>query len=176
MDAKRSIVDRNDILIGAKSKLEISHPRDIYRVSAAWVINPLGQVLLARRSLADTNEAGKWGPSVAGTVEQDESYEDNIRKELREEIGLHDTELHVGPKEFVDGQRRYFVQWYYTLCDKTAEDFELQHEEVTAVRWLSLSQLTEKFAQCPGQFIANFCQSLAVAKILYEMHKRLDER
>lgn len=170
MEVSRVIVDENDAVIGAKLKSELSHGHDIYRVSAAWVVNATGQFLLARRSPADSNEAGKWGPSVAGTVEQGESYDDNIRKELSEEIGLQDIEPQTGPKIFIDGQRRYFAQWYYVPCDKAVEDFKLQSEEVAAVRWIGLSELKEELADHPNDYIAGFHQGLEVANMLYKTH------
>lgn len=42
MEISRVIVDENDAVIGAKLKSELSHGHDIYRVSAAWVVNATG--------------------------------------------------------------------------------------------------------------------------------------
>lgn len=162
MDRRYIIVDVNDEVVGVRLKSEMLHPQDIYRVSAVWVVNSLGQFLVARRSLADSSEAGKWGPSVAGTIEQGEGYEDNARKELGEEIGLIDAGLVKGPKAFVDGRRRYFVQWFFTRSDLRREDFILQPEEVAAVKWMRADDLAEDFAQYPRDYIAGFEQSLTV--------------
>lgn len=87
------IVNENDEYIGAKERSEIDHGTDIYRVSALWLINSLGQVLLAKRAATKDHSPGKWGPAVAGTVEESETYDENIRKEAKEEIGLVDANV-----------------------------------------------------------------------------------
>lgn len=57
------IVDDNDIVIGLKDRSEIKS-LDIYRVSALWVVNNEGDVLLAQRAFNKKNNPGKWGPAV----------------------------------------------------------------------------------------------------------------
>ena len=48
------------------------------------------RVLIVERQTAFDKkyDPGKWGPSAAGTVEEGETYQSNIIKELQEEIGL----------------------------------------------------------------------------------------
>jgi isopentenyldiphosphate isomerase len=78
---KQVIVDESDNVIGAKIRSDIL-PDDIYRVSCLWLRNPSGEVLLAQRSFDKKNDPGRWGPAVAGTVSENETYEENIRKEI----------------------------------------------------------------------------------------------
>ncbi len=84
---KTIIVDENDKRIGLKIRRDIKQ-EEIYRVSALWIENSKGDVLLAQRSFDKKNNPGQWGTAVAGTVEEDEDYDLNIYKEAEEEIGL----------------------------------------------------------------------------------------
>jgi len=68
------IVDENDRLIGVKNRAAIGYAKDIYRVSALWLTNPDGYVLLAKRANQKDKEPGVWGPAVSGTVEENEDY------------------------------------------------------------------------------------------------------
>lgn len=142
------IVDENDIEIGFKERSEVELS-DIYRVSALWLTNSKGEILLAQRALSKKHGPGKWGPAVAGTVDEGETYERNILKETEEEIGLvlSPQEIRLGPKVKIQGNHLHFCQWYYAKSDKDLADFILQEDEVIDARWFSpeeLKLLTEK--------------------------------
>ncbi len=81
------IVNEQDEIIGYKDRKD-RNLVDITRVSALWITNEDGEILLAQRGLNKTHSPGLWGPAVAGTVEEGETYESNIIKEAEEEIGL----------------------------------------------------------------------------------------
>ncbi len=150
-----TIVDQNDSIIGAKDK-DFRQPNDIYRVSALWLTNSRGEVLLAQRSFSNDNDPGKWGPAVAGTVEQGETYESNIIKEIAEEIGLNIplAALKKGPKTFREKpERKYFCQWYIYQTDKSASEFNVQRSEVEKVQWFDRETVKKMVAEKPDNFL-----------------------
>ncbi len=107
-----TIVDSDDNVIARKSINEVNYETDIYRVSALWVTNKKGEVLLAQCSLKHDHQPGLWGPAAAGTVE-DETYEQNMVKEIEEELGI--AHLSIAPIHKIfqhAGGRRYFCQWF----------------------------------------------------------------
>ena len=118
MKPKIVIVDEDDNVIGHKERGLVGRG-DIYRVSALWITNSKGKILLARRALTKSHDPGKWGPAVAGTVEEGEDYRDNIVKEAGEEIGLRNIKPQTGPKIRIFGEHNYFDQWYLLKIDKT---------------------------------------------------------
>ena len=141
--SKIIVVDENDNEIGVKERSEITH-NDIYRVSGLWLTNSKGEILLAQRSFNKhpAHSPGKWGPAVAGTVEEDETYEENIIKEIEEELGLKGLKLKKAHKKFRDnGIRRYFVQIFTSSIDRAAEEFIIQKDEVEQVKWVSKDEL-----------------------------------
>jgi isopentenyldiphosphate isomerase len=111
------IVNDQDQIIGYKERGTIAQ-EDIYRVSALWVTNSHGDILLAQRAFTKSHDPGKWGPAVAGTLDEGETYERNIIKETEEEIGLKNIVPILGPKVRERGKHNYFDQWYTLITDK----------------------------------------------------------
>ncbi len=152
---KITIVDENDTEVGQKERDELTS-EDIYRVSSLWVTNSKGEALLARRAFSKKKSPGLWGPAVAGTVEAHETYEDNILKETREEIGviLAKEDLRKGPKvRRATPGNNYFGQWYFATIDKKLEEFVFQEEEVAALQWISVADFRQTFAKHPEEFL-----------------------
>lgn len=153
MSSKIIIVDKNDNMIASKER-EILEAKDIWRVSALWLTNSKGQILMARRALNKIHNPGKWGPAAAGTVEEGETYDFNIIKEAEEEIGLKNLELKKGSKtKNSTGKYEYFCQWFTAKIDKPIEEFKIQKSEVAEVRWFSKEELRKKLRENPGEFI-----------------------
>jgi isopentenyldiphosphate isomerase len=148
------IVDENDELIGYKEKKE-RDPKEITRVSALWVTDKDGNILLAQRVFTKKNDPGKWGPAVAGTVEEGETYEQNMIKEAYEEIGLKDFTYTIGPKNRRSTSHEYFGQWFVAVVDH-GYPFIKQDEEVEAIRWFSPSELAILFKEKPEMFLSGF--------------------
>lgn len=153
--AKQVIVDENDQPIGLKPRDQLDFENDIYRVSSLWLTNSQGQVLIAQRSIQKKSNPGKWGPAVAGTVEEGETYESNIEKECEEEIGLTGVKLIPSHKlkTLGDEPRRYFCQYFTATVDRPAESFVLQTEEVEAVKWADLNELKADIDKNPDNYV-----------------------
>ena len=123
-----TIVNDQDEIIGYKKRGTLVQA-DIYRVAALWVTNSKGEILLAQRQLGKRHDPGKWGPAVAGTVDEGETYESNIIKETEEEIGLKDIKPTKSTKRHYTGEHNYFTQWYTLAVDKPAKDFIIKRKK-----------------------------------------------
>jgi isopentenyl-diphosphate Delta-isomerase len=150
-----TIVNDQDEVIGHKERSTLVK-EDIYRVAALWITNSEGDILLAQRQLSKRHDPGKWGPAVAGTVDEGETYESNIIKEAEEEIGLKDIKPTLGPKRRISNEDNYFCQWYKLTTDKPAEDFTIQEEEVKQVKWFSKAELQKELQERPYNFLTGF--------------------
>lgn len=153
------IVDENDAIIGYKDRDAVKR-EDIYRVSALWITNSKGEILLAQRALSKSHDPGKWGPAVAGTVEEGEDYETNIIKEAAEEIGLRDIKPRMGPKERRTGEHNYFCQRYLLELDKPLSEFVVDTAEVAQIRWFSKEELLKEMQHNPDQFLKSVKRNL----------------
>lgn len=156
-----TIVNEDDEVIGAKARDALQHPQDIYRVAVLWLTNSQGDVLIAQRGLTKTNSPGLWGPAVAGTIDEGESYDQNIVKEIQEEIGLTVTidQLTKGPyqkPDLTDTNRRYFRQWYFLVRDLPIGDFIIPRDEVEAIRWVAPATLKQELKYHPERFLPTF--------------------
>lgn len=158
-----TLVDQNDHVIGYKERDQLE-AGDIYRITSLWVTNYKDEILLSQRVLTKKNDPGSWGPAVAGTVENRETYDENIAKEAREELGIAGVPFTRGPKLFVADNGRgqgYFCQTFIARLDWPIEKFTLQLEEVAAVKWVNTVALNQEIATYPERFVANFSVSCA---------------
>ncbi len=149
-------MDKNDQIIGHKEYGTLE-PGDIYRVSALWLTSSRGDILLAQRSFNKKNQPGLWGPAVAGTNDEGETYLDNIIKETEEEIGLTGLKFEKGSYGLKEGKRTYFRQMFSAVIDyKPVEDFVIQKEEVEAVKWFTHQHLADGLKNHPEKFVDGF--------------------
>lgn len=156
-----ALVNEQDEVIGKKERGERT-PDDIYRVSALWVNNTQGDVLLGKRAKGK-KYAGAWSSAVAGTVEAGESYDENIIKETAEEIGVPVTlsDLVRGPKlRFKNDQSNHFCQWYFYTTDKPADAFVPQQSEIEYLEWFSADTLKRMLVETPDSFSPSTVRAL----------------
>lgn len=155
------LVDKNDHVIGYKERTGLD-AGDIYRVASLWVVNDELDILLAQRVFSKLLDPGKWESAVAGTVEDKETYDENIIKEAREELGIAGVAFTRGPKLFVPDNghgQGYFCQTFIARLDWPIERFKPQTEEVAAIKWVNLADLEHEIAAAPENFVVNFAAS-----------------
>lgn len=150
---KIQIVDNQDQLIGVKERSEVDYKADIYRVSALWLTNSKGQTLLAKRAAIKDKDPNKWGPAVAGTIDEGETYDENIYKEAEEEIGLTGEQFKVGPKILIKHPRTYFCQWYFVTLDRDTDSFVMQEDEVAELAWVDIEQMKQELKTNPDKYV-----------------------
>lgn len=155
------IVDENDEVIDHKERGTLIPEQDIYRVSALWIRNSRGDILLAQRAFTKSHNPGKWGPAVAGTVDEGETYEENIVKEAEEEIGLSGYDFEKAMKTRSPGTpHNYFTQWFTFSIDEPVEFFTIQEEEVADLRWFGEKELREELDRYPEKFLTSIPEYL----------------
>ncbi|MFA6271649.1 MAG: HAD-IA family hydrolase [Patescibacteria group bacterium] len=160
-----TIVNENDKKIGYKFRDQIK-PEDIFRATGLWITNSKGEVLLAKRSFSKKTNPGLWSTAVAGTIEEGETYKQNIIKEAKEELGIIGETFIPYEKTRIRGKHNFFIQWFTFVIDKKAEEFKLQSEEVAEVRWFKKSEIKILLKKRPEMFTSSLPQwvSLFLAK------------
>jgi|TARA_Y100000034_G_scaffold35512_2_gene43539 isopentenyldiphosphate isomerase len=138
---KIQIVNTNDEIIGLKDCGNLDYKKDIYRASALWITNSKGKILLARRSYSKKQNPGKWGPAVAGIIEDGETYGSNITKEAEEELGLKKIKPKKSIKRLEKGEYKHFTQWFILKSDLKLEDLKVNKEEVAEVKWFTKKEV-----------------------------------
>lgn len=157
MGEQTIIVNDNDEIIGYKDR-DLINKNDIIRISALWITNSNGEILLAQRSFNKKHYPGVWGPAVAGTNEKGETYEDNIIKEAEEEIGLKKFKFKKIHK--TKNKENNFVQWFKLKLDREIKDFKIQKEEVEQVKWFKKDVLRKEIEKNPNKFTSSVLKNL----------------
>jgi ADP-ribose pyrophosphatase YjhB (NUDIX family) len=106
-------------------------PRHSVSVAAAIFDDSGENVLLIKR-----RDNGKWEPP-GGVLELDETIEDGLRREVREETG---AEIEVGP---LTGVYKNMTRGIVALVFSARARSELQHQtgEALAVQWTPLAEV-----------------------------------
>ena len=149
------IVDEADTPIGLKERDEIQ-PDDIYRVSAIWITNSKGDILMAQRAFTKKHSPGRWGAAVVGTVDEGEDYLDNAVKEAQEEICLNidPAVLTKGPHQKIcQPYRNFFCQWYFYTTDIPVENLTRKEDEVAEIRWMTRDAVQEMVETEPNVLV-----------------------
>ncbi len=149
------IVDENDNILYYKDSKERDLRKEVTRVAVLWIFNERKEILIARRSKKKKHHPDLWGPSVAGSVEEGETYESNIIKEADEEIGLSINTVTLGPKLRISGLHEYFTQWFFTKVSSGTK-FVPRVGEVDEVQWATLTDLKKKYEMKPEEFLPRF--------------------
>lgn len=149
---KIPIVDEQDNIIEYKDR-EDRNPNDIIRITAIWINDESGNILLQQRKLSKKVNPGKWGPAVSGTVEEGETYELNAYKEMEEEIGVTGIKLVESKKIYgITNTGKRFAQLYIGQIDSNHKLIP-QLNEVEELKWFSKEELVDFYNKSPEFFV-----------------------
>lgn len=155
LDSIIPVVNEQDEIIGYKRRGDIT-PNDIYRVTGLWITNSKGEVLLAQRKHTKKHDPGKWGPAVAGTIEKGETYNENIVKEMAEELRITNKTPQPFKKMFISTNYTYFVQWYKLTLDLPLDALHPERESIEEIRWIPLDKLKKDVQEHPEHYLQSF--------------------
>ncbi len=114
------------------------------RDTSVMLFNDKGELLIAKRSSNKSVLPNYWGPTASGSVESHENYQENIYKELAEEVGITDIELEfIGNFYFDFKEHKRFSGLFKGKFNGDISKLKLQTEEVDEIRWISISELLE---------------------------------
>ena len=135
------IVTEAGEVIGAASRSRCHRdPSLLHRAVHLFVFDEGGRVFLQRRSVQKDIQPGKWDTSVGGHLQQGESVEQALRREMAEELGL-DPSL---PVELLHEYvwrlpvESELVRTYRCTC---AGPFSLQADEIDEGRFFCAQEL-----------------------------------
>jgi len=158
------VVDRNDNILGYKTRWECHHdPSRIHRAVGVVIFDDVGRVLLQKRSMTKDMEPGLWSISSAGHVTKGQTDEEAARRELKEELGI-DAPLTFWKKfisEEPDETERDVV--YKSI---SSGPFHPNTEEVAEVRFFEIRELKLHIASRRIQLTAGSTKTLHEVGIL----------
>jgi 8-oxo-dGTP pyrophosphatase MutT (NUDIX family) len=153
-----TIVDENDIIIWYKTKEDIDYSKEFNRNSGLRLINSHWEILIAQRAQSKRFNPGKRWPAVAGTVEQGETYEDNMIKEMQEELWLINIPITLWPKIKHEWASKYIWQRFLAQVEKDISAFKVLRREIAAIKWISRKELIEDAKIHPENYLAELIE------------------
>ncbi|MGZ6950273.1 MAG: NUDIX hydrolase [Ilumatobacteraceae bacterium] len=133
------IVDDNDMVIASVTRAEMRAKRLQHRSVGIVVLSSDGRLLIHRRSLDKDIWPGWWDIAAGGVVTAGETYEDAAQRELAEELGIANVELHyVGQSHYVDDDLAALCRGYRVVHDGP---FTFDDGEIVEARWVTLAEL-----------------------------------
>ncbi|MDZ7786245.1 MAG: NUDIX domain-containing protein [Candidatus Saccharibacteria bacterium] len=147
-----TLVDEQDNEIGSKKRSKLND-NDRWRIISVWVLNQSDELLIAKRSMNNRMDPGKWGPSVVGTVEHGDIYKETAVRELQEELGVN---LKLEESQLI--MHKAHIGYRANMCyiahtQKRLTEFILQAEEVDEIAWINLNKLYEELKRTPEKYM-----------------------
>ncbi len=166
------------VFVNSKDKVVGSGPISSYikngyavRISRVFLYDATGtHLLLQRRSIQIKGSPRKWDQTAAGHVDKGETYRAAAYRELKEEMGVR-TELIKAGRFYTedshpDGVRKRFNTVFVGVLDMSTK-LVLDKNEVSAAKWVAVTELDKWLADAPNDFTSAFAESYQVASALH---------
>ncbi len=133
------VVDKDDNILGYRTRFECHHDKKlIHRGANLLIFNDKDEILLQQRSLTKDKLPGWWMHAVGGHVGQGETYEEAIKRETWEELGVEVQMKFVSKFLFIYPQETEMETLYTAVSDGP---FFPDPVEVSQVRFFSKNML-----------------------------------
>lgn len=157
------IADENDHVIATMSRSEAHKQAGSYiRIVAAFVFNDKGEILMCRTAESKKVNALKWSYSAAGHVSSGESYDNAMKRELEEELGISsETIEYVGVikrQHAKDSERSNSFHRIYKITHNGP--YHPLEEEISEAKLYTLAALRAEIARSPKEFSQTSLEAL----------------
>lgn len=138
------IVDENNVLTGEAKDRKTMHKQGLWhRHVSCWIMNKKGELLFQKRAACKERNANRWS-KTGGHVDSGETVEQAVIREVEEEIGIHLNKkdlLLIEVFKSKENDNKYFTYEYYVVVDYKIEDYTLQLEELSEVKYYTIEEL-----------------------------------
>lgn len=155
------ILDENGNLTGEIASRKDAHKKGLWhRAILVAIVNKDNQILLQQRSFNKEKNAGMWDISVAGHISAGQDSLSAAAREINEEVSV-DLGARVDVKEFrfmtsfrseiiysEDFIERQYYDFFILRREKMRpEQITFQESEVNAIKFVSISELSQMIEQ-----------------------------
>ncbi len=142
---------RTDQVVGTATRPQVRAQNLPHAATAVLLVDPAGRVYVHRRTDTKDVYPGLWDCWAGGVVAAGESPYDAARRELAEELGVHDVELSpVFRTWYRDEQVHYLAFGYRAVWDGPVVH---QPEEVAEGAWMTVAELRALLADAARPFV-----------------------
>ena len=144
------VVDDEDRVVGKATRREMRERNLLHRAVYIFVVNPLGEVFVHRRTATKDVYPGYWDVCVGGVVVAGETYDAAAEREIAEELGIVGAPARLlGKLRFEDAGTRVHGAVYAAAH---GGPFVLQAEEIISGAFVPRTALERILAEercCP---------------------------
>ena len=159
MEERIIFVDENDTPIGVGTREE-AWAKGIYmRIVRVILRDEQGRILSQLRSAEKKSYPNRWTDSASGHVDEGDSYDSAVARELKEELGLATPLTYVGSfasKDIVGDKTILEFNAIYEGNIDSSTTLKLQQSEVADTQWFELSGLKQLTQSDPNNFTPGF--------------------
>lgn len=141
------IVDENNELTGEVEERTIAHRDGLWhRHVSCFIMNLKGEILLQKRSSDRDRNPNMWA-KTGGHIASLETVKEALLREINEELGINPEEKNL---EFTsvyknnDTKKRGFCYEYIVIVDKTIDEYRIQKEELSEVKYFTIEEIEQR--------------------------------
>ncbi|MBO4233047.1 isopentenyl-diphosphate Delta-isomerase [Riemerella anatipestifer] len=154
MCEKVVLVNPKDEVLGVMEKLQAHRSGFLHRAFSVFLFNTKGEMLLQRRAGVKYHSPRLWTNAVCSHPRLGESYKAGAQRRLIEELGI-DADISekfsfIYKAEVGDNLWEHELDYVFTGIYEG--DFNLNPEEVSEVRYISMEALDKELEANPEQF------------------------
>ena len=123
------VVDEDDNVIRKATRGECHKKGFLHRVATALVLNKKYEIFVSKRSKTKYYCPSHWSLVIGGHVEFGETYEEAIKRELEEELGIIEEPVPLG--KYIDKTEDEIEirEVFYAITDKKIKLNKVEFEE-----------------------------------------------
>lgn len=150
------VVNEKDEVIGQDLKSDKIAKGLISRVAAVFLVDFEGQFIITKRSEQKVIDPGLYDLAAVGSVLAGESYEDGMRREIKEEL-LIDCELEMLDKFYQEiNHQDKKLKFFCAVFFGRTEQIPVLNEEVAEFRKMSFEEIKKETMKSPEKFCPGF--------------------
>ena len=176
------IVDEKNNVIGKVEERSIVHQEGLWhRHVGAWIMNEKGEILFQKGVSNNPEKINRWY-KTGGHVDAGEKPIEAIQRETKEEIGINIPAekwklISVEKTEKDDNSNHHFTYSFFTTVNYKIEDYTMQKEEVSDLKYMSLEEMQEiKEKQDENYTFIHWNDFEDIMKILKEERNKIINR
>lgn len=153
-EEKVVLITPQDEILGLMNKLEAHQKGLLHRAFSVFLFNNKGEMLLQKRASSKYHSPNQWTNACCSHPRDGETYKEAGLRRLNEELGIN-TDI----KEKFNfiykanvGQGLWEHELDYVFVGDYEGDFNLNPDEVSEVRYISLEDLEKEITENPKNF------------------------
>ncbi len=146
------IIDKSGKIIGKAAREECHRDKSLAHCTVhVLVFNSKGELFLQKRSMDKDIQPGKWDTSVGGHVNLGETFDQAVKREIREELGVNVPVEHIYDYWMYSEIETEYVHTYVCTYDG---DIKIDTKEISEGRFWTKTEIESKMGS--GIFTPNF--------------------